>query len=624
MILLAIDLYGIRPFEKPQRITFKPGFNTVVGQNGSGKTMVYQVLSSLFSDTPSNYIAFTDNQTTQAAVMFRTQDHVLYRIARDYRQEVWNLSQMDTATQKFKTLETDRGNIFEWLRETVGGLDENERGLLFMIDRLRLPSHTPHAAGSGAESDTPHFERTVVAGNGGIQPKQEGLPEDGRLKAEKDLKEAERELDALTEVEDQMLLKQDEAAAIRKRLSLLEDIQQKTKRMEEVCQEKYAVFVSEGTMSSEQEQAYEAGKSDLQSDMDEVVAEAQSLEAALISRQTLNRGKDPIIITGLAIAVLSILLPFAVTLLGPARFIFLGGFLGGNALAGFGYFKRSRAMTEKEKIEKQLKALKERGRRRQSVFEKEYAVLLGLIEKTGAKDFSEFKNSQQAYLNLIGKKEAALKKAEETLAGETPGALQAQSETLDAEAADLQEKLKDQQQLSEEVYRLQESLREFDAPMETSDPTFAGLPGLEVSSPGPLATDFVSVLNISGERPSERRARLEHDAGILFRRFRPGHAAPIQVREDGGIFVGETPLHHLSDGVADQVFLSLTLSVISQFPEVPFPLFIDDPFTALDQISRQTAIRILQIISKKRQVILFTAHAEASQIGHTFELASGY
>ncbi len=594
--------------------------------------MVYQVLSSIFSNTTTHNIAFESNESRQAAVTFQVMDGGIYRIARDYQKEAWHLSQMDTGTKKFKTLETDRSAIFQWLKKKTGGFSENERRLVFMMDRLRLPSYSSHSSGNQEHDPILAIYKSPSPAVQGLDPfpKKNVVSEEERIKVEKALKEAEKELDAMTEVEDRMLLMQDEAAAIRKRILFSQETEEKINRMEAIKTEKYRIFSSEGMINAEQEKAYQNGENVLNMAFDELEGEANSLEAELILKHQ-PKGKNVLLIIGLVTACVSLFLPFVVTLLGPSRFIFLAGFIGGSALAVFSYFKHARLMAARKKLEDQLSALKERGRQLEKKFEKEHADVLRLVEKTGVKDLPELKAQQQMYLNLMEKKETAIKKIEEALSGETLEGLEEKAQALGRDVTALQAKLQSHQVLSEEVYRLQENLREFEQGQESSEPSITAFPDAELTAPGFPVSDsnsksahFSDLFNISGATPEQRRKRLERDAGIIYRRFRPKNTRPIRLNEKGEIFVGETPLKELSDGMADQVFLSLSLSAISQFSAISFPILIDDPFIVLDHNSKETAIKILEIISKKRQVILFTAHPESSEIGHTFELASGY
>ncbi len=646
MILLAIDLYGIRPFEKPKRISFKAGFNTIVGQNGSGKTMVYQVLSSIFFNTPVDEIAFISNETRQAAVTFQTKDAVIYRIARDYQKEAWNLSKLEGHTKKFTGIESDQRKIFEWLQQTTGGLGENERSLLFMIDRFRLPSHMPHAAKSAILPLPAHMVPNRNGngngnGNGNAAPNREpsdpfgqedrakeavGRSRSGvdgeKAKKEEALKNLEKELDMMTEVEDEMLRKRDEAAAVVKQIETLKETEQKIGKMEEVMAEKYVVFSQEGTVRPEQERAYEEGDRILDVAFEEMEVEAQSLEATLILKKQEVEKKKPMMMIGLVVGGISLLLPFVATLTGYFRYLFLAGVLGGTGLSTSTFFKRSGLMAGIKAAESRLSVLKKKGGQLENHFEKEHSEIINLIKKIGVKDLSELQSVQKVYLNLLQKKEAASKKMTELLADETVDSLTEKSETLYQEGSILQDKLSGHQKISEEVYRLQEMIRSYETKQESPDMSFADLPELESPDSAPASSFLSAILDIGGLSVDERRERLENHAGILFRRFHPEHSDAIQVKAQGDIMLGEIPINQLSAGLADQVYLSLALSAISQFSEVDFPVFLDDPFTALDHFSNEAAIKILQIISKKRQVILFTVDFELSEVGHRTELVA--
>ncbi len=585
--------------------------------------MVYQVISSIFSNTSVENIAFEDNQPAQAAVSFQVDNGRIFRIARDYQKEAWHLSQMDPGTKKFTSLETDQSSILEWLKKETGGLDENERRLLFMLDRHRLPSYAGGRVYSKLTDVSAGNAPSFMEKDRSTSKKDPALEEE-RSQLEIALKNAEKKLDDMVELEDEMLLKQDQAAAIEKRIALVEEMQQKIVKMEAVEKEKFSVFIQDGMMSTEQEQAYETGQAALDNALEDLDMESESLEAQLILKGRGDSKKNILVMIGGAIAGISFFLPFIVTLVGPARFIFLAGFLGGSALALFGYFKSNRMAADKKKLEVTFNATKEKGRQLERQFDKEQAMVLALIKKTGAKDISDLNTRQKNYVNLKEKKSAAIQKVKETLAEGTVETLKNDAKQLDGEVNALKEQLKEHQSISEEVYRLQERLREIESSPQNPDSVFGEFPGLETTVPDVQVSDMTSIMNIGGAAPAERQKRLERDAAIVYRRFRPKNTEAIRFNEQGALFVGETPLSSMSEGTADQVVISVSLSAISQFPEITFPLLIDDAFSSLDHLSQTSALRILEIISKKRQVIFFTRQINTSEMGHTFELASGY
>ncbi|GEM_PF-3566315 len=626
MILLAVDLYGIRPFAQAKRIVFKPGLNVVVGENGSGKTIIYQVLSSLLFNTPPARIAFFEDQTQQAAVTFQIRDATRYRIARDYKKEMWNLSKKESTGKQFTTLETDYDKISLWLKTNTGGLNEGERALLFMIDPFRLPSRLARGQGISKlplpENLPPETRTGFGAENKTLPPPQ--IPDAQRAeRAEKEqaLKDAQQKLDALAEIDDEMLRKRDEADEIKKRIREVEEIEKRLQGINKAETEKFSHFSSENLIKPEQMQNFEADEKKLADDFDTFETEGQGLEAALILKRQETQRKDPLRIIGLLLITASFLLPFVISLSGPLRYVFLTGVLTGTALSGFAYFKRMKRTAAQNRLEANLHHLDERVRKREQQFEKTYAAIYAMMKKTGAKDLSELKSRQNAYSTLKQKKEAARAKIETLLAGETPESLREKAEQFDKQAETLREQLKDHQSLSEEVYRLQEVLRDTAPEAAAPDSAFSGLPDLDSLSQSGETSFFPTLLNMgeNGTKPS--RERLEHDAGILYRRFQPQNSAPIKVAENGEIRLGQHPLHHLSPGLADQVFLSLALSSLSQFSKIAFPFFLDAPFESLDPASREAAIKILKIIAKKRQVILFTTHPECVETEQVVTLA---
>lgn len=625
MILLAIDMYGIRPFRQAKRIVLKPGFNAVVGENGAGKTMIYQVLSSVLFNTPSDHIAFFEDQNQQAAVTFRAQDAAIYRIARDYKKEIWSLSKKEATSDKFTPLENDREKISLWLKSVAGGLDDRERALLFMIDPPRLPSRftgrdrtnmlpLPEIFHSGRKTDSTPENKPVSP-----PPVK---PDALRAEKEQELKAAQEKLDAMAEIDDEMFRKRDEAKTIQKRIETVGEIEEKLARMKDAETGKYAHFSSENLISSKQVQHFEADEKALANDFDAYETEGQGLEAALILKKQACQRKDPLLMIGLFLVVASFLLPFVIPLSGSFRYIFLVGVLSGVALSGFAYLRRMKRASAQNLLEKNLLALDERVRKREQQFEKTHATIYAMMKKTGVKDLAELKTQQTAYRNLMQQKEAARARIEEALEGKTLEALTENAGNLEAEAEALREKLKDHQALSEEVYRLQEVLRDTVSETAAPDTPFSALPALDSLEEAGETSFFSTLLNVgeNGTRPS--RERLEHDAGILYRRFRPQNNDAIQVGANGEISVGQHPLHHLSPGIADQVFFALALSSLTQFSKVAFPFFLDEPFETLDPASRVAAIKILQVIAKRRQVILFTTHPEFAEEEQIVGLAS--
>jgi len=626
MLILAIDLVGIHPFKQPKRIVLKPGMNTVLGPNGSGKSMACGALSVLLMNTPPHHMALIGNMASQVAITFQGKDGGVYRIARDFRKADWLFSKMDAATQKFATPENEPEKILLWLRNMTGGLDEKERNLLFLIDRFRLPSQ-----GRSAQTATlplPEYFSAPIGSGPEIEsdtllpdlppPGPEVKYQESESSKTQELQDLEKKLGAMEEEHDTLLQKQDQAKSIRNRIARWHELEEKRIKIEEAESHKYDYFVAEGPLDPNRLRDFEEGEKEKANDLITIEEERRLLQADLAVLQDTRRPqwKNPMLLSGGGIIVFSFLLPFIVTLSGPYRYLFLLGILGGSGLAAFGYYKIIRRMAVKRTLKNTLAKWNEKAQEIEKKFEEDHRAVLSYFAKTGTKDLTEFKGLQTAYATLIKKKEAAQIELARVLDGQSLETLEAQADQLEQEAMALSEKLKGLEEISREVYRLQEDLRKEDTDIGSLEATFFPDGGY---GPAPLPGEdsfFSAVFSIKNKegRPFQRGLMNQH-ALQIYRYFQNGSQEILQVKEDGAVYLGERPLNHLSPGIADQVFLSLALSALVQFSNLPFPLILDDPFSRLDSPSKSIAGKLLQQIAKQRQVILFSTEAPPAPNG---------
>src|SRR5581483_11100345 len=234
MLLLAIDLYGIQPFQQPTRIPLKPNLNLITGANGAGKTTVFHTLSALLLNKHLNGITPMENHPAQAAVIFQARDGGVYRIAADFLKGIRNLSKLDP-NGKGTILEKDPTKIRLWVQKELNGLEEDEIASLFMIDRSRLPSMSALRNGF---SSTPSASDPSSAS---VQPNRtKGIPSEGRAAKEKKLKEMQKRLEEISHYEQESLSISDKASEIRHRIEEIRSIDLRIAQMREAEEKKYA------------------------------------------------------------------------------------------------------------------------------------------------------------------------------------------------------------------------------------------------------------------------------------------------------------------------------------------------------------------------------------------------
>ncbi len=132
---------------------------------------------------------------------------------------------------------------------------------------------------------------------------------------------------------------------------------------------------------------------------------------------------------------------------------------------------------------------------------------------------------------------------------------------------------------------------------------------------------------------ADRRFREEHQPDVLKKAGRyldvitEGRYNRLLTAEDGGegLLVRASqdsePIpaaHPLSRGTLEQIYLSLRLAAIDHLDENKehLPLFLDEAFVNWDGMRLENGIRLLENISGKRQIFLFTCHEDmAERIG---------
>ncbi|WP_225198172.1 YhaN family protein [Gluconobacter oxydans] len=109
-------------------------------------------------------------------------------------------------------------------------------------------------------------------------------------------------------------------------------------------------------------------------------------------------------------------------------------------------------------------------------------------------------------------------------------------------------------------------------------------------------------------------------AGALFSRLTLGRYVGLATEEDGsdglvlaGCRPGNTalvPVHAMSEGTRDQLYLALRLASVEQALErgIRLPFLADDLFVTFDEERTEAGLKILAEISEKTQVLFFTHH----------------
>jgi uncharacterized protein YhaN len=609
MFLLAIDLYGIEPFHKPTRIPLKPGLNLVIGANGAGKTTIRRVLSSLLLGGDLKGVRFVENQPAQAAVILQGKDRGIYRITADYQKGMFNLSKLDPSGQK-TLLEKERKKIIGWVCEQAGGMQEGDLSALFLIDRLQFPSAASQENGWGAHRPASTPKKLEAASDPMQEGQQEILTPELRAEKQKQIREIQQKLDEMAKVEEELLNARDRISQSKRRLNQLRDLDLEETQIQEAETKKYAAFAGIETVRPDLIKQYEAAVQNKQTELTQLEEQKEKIQADLTSIGEADLFQDQKLRIGIVVTVCSFLLPLFVTLQGPFRYLFPVGVLAGIGLSLFAYLQLTGRATAKKALEKKLTGVNEKAHLLQRKFDKEHKEMTDLLTKTGCKEIQEFKDRLRAYQQYVNKKREITEKKEALLKGETVEEINLVIEEADKQAKILEDQFQSYSGLTEELYRLEESLRHSEPIKEPQS--------IEMPDLGPLPTaintattlSFIpTALSIGKQRnPPLALQQVEQQTNILYALFKQIQNGKLHLKEDGGIRINDSGMDQVSSGTADQIFLSFLLATLDQFSNVAFPLVLDEPFSILSPPSQETALELLRGASKRRQIILFTVY----------------
>ena len=616
MILLAIDLYGIEPFRKPTRIPIKPGLNIVTGANGAGKTAVRRVLASLLLGTELKGVRFVQGQPAQAAVILQAKDNGTYRITADYLKGIFNLSRLEPSGQK-TLIEKEQKKITGWVCEQSGGMREEELSALFLIDRIQFPSVASQMNGLGAarpDAASGAFGSTLkkpLFSSSESESVQEALTPAMRAEKEKQAQEIRRKLEEMAKVEEEMLNTRDKASDLKRRLNQLRDLDFQGSQLTEAEEKRFSNLSGIEAVRPDLIRQYETAVQNKQNELTQLEEQKQESEGQLAQIGETDFFQDRQLRIGAVVMVAAFLLPFVVTLQGPFRYLFPIGVLAGISLSLFSYLQLNRRITTKKVLERKWAGVNEKIHSVQRKFDKEYKEVIDLFSKIGCKDVQEFKDRYRSYQQHLQRKKEITEKRETLLKGETVEAMEQRIQEIEAQVKIQEDRLQGYSGLTEELYRLEESLRHAASPPESPEIEMPDLGPVPMAAGSPAASSFVqAAISIGKQKTSPLSlAQIEQQSNILYSLFKQTQNGKLHLKENGEIKADEFGLDQVSSGTADQIFLSFLLATLDQFSTTPFPLVLDEPFSVLASASQETALELLRGASKRRQVLLFTVHS---------------
>src|ERR1700693_1551024 len=138
MLPLELAVIDVRHFKEVKKFVIRPGLNIFQGGNGSGKTTLCQILSDLFYP---GYERYSENRSSQAALLFRMNDGQVYRLVRNLSKKAGHFYQLD-ASKKLALIEKEETGLARRIAGLVNpeSLPETTFKDYLFLNRNHLPS----------------------------------------------------------------------------------------------------------------------------------------------------------------------------------------------------------------------------------------------------------------------------------------------------------------------------------------------------------------------------------------------------------------------------------------------------------------------------------------------------
>lgn len=618
MIFLEFALRGIRKFCKATFFRFRPGLNLIQGENGSGKTTLRDTLFLVFSEFPAPTTLLSPGEIAephcQAAVTLQTSNGEILRLAKDFGKNVAVLYRYAPETQQFAAIEKRKHEIYRWLREQWGGLDQSQLLHYFSLDRTRLPSVMLNG-----ERLHPGAQQTDLIPGLGTPLADPSASQDKRRRLE-ELRAMAEQAEQVFQLEEQLADAQNRLAGLKRKLDSLSQVEQDLQELES----KIKVF-SELGLSLEHLQELTEGFGrrlvEKNRELENLTQECEILEHQLNLISTDPVYKTKLFLSGGLLTGVSIGTGLLFPLPGIFQHLYLAGLALGIGLLtvalGADIRRQSRRKRLEDKLQNKLKNIELLDAR----FKRENADFFEILRKTQTGSLDAFKERLNAYNLLSTSHQRLTEEKARILQGKEAAALQMELQAETLRIDQMKNRLKAFEGTPSDLPSIREEIELLEK--ETN------IPKIDITREAPRKLDaWLQSLRPLIQQPAIGDTRdLVGDAGRILQRLSLGFYTGLSINGSNGQLhikvlarasSDPIPVEKLSAGTLDQLFLSIYCAFIQRLgSRLPFPILLDDPFLTLDPRRQETAVEVFREISRQRQVLLFSNHPYAVKNGET-------
>jgi hypothetical protein len=543
-------------------------------------------------------------------------DGAYYRIIQDLSKQAVNVSKYNASTKDFALLHKDWDHAAQFMAGLTTGMSEQDFANVFIFRRDQ------YAGSCGATVPAPApMPRAQPAKPAPRRAGEKASANEAKLAGLREtMKKAEDAADAEYRAQSAKLALDE----IRKKLTTLEEIEQKQGEMEATLTELKGCEALPQNLS-ELIEAHERRLGQKSADADRMSSELQGLKSQLAGIPSVNLFTDHLFIGGAVLGVLAILAPFVV----PVQYAsyFLVGIFLSMGLIATAWYNGSRKNTQRKTVTQEIEGLEKELAELEKKFGQEGAEITSSMRMIGAKTPAELKDKAENYRYFLSLRDDIDEQRKRMLGDHTPESLHQEYNKQQQGSLELEKAARAVAQYNVDTYSIRQDIERIES---ESSPEAAWDPGAEAHD---LTVDFTAPA-----AASTRQAGIHAELGIVSRiggiemeTLVPaveaaaqrnlsvasgGKYIRIEVGQDGGppvvhakddAVVGYAELSH---GTRDLVYFCLRAGLVEALAgKRRLPFILDDPLAGFDPARQKAACQVLRSLGTKTQVILFSSNA---------------
>ncbi len=623
MFLVELVMQGVRGIRELARLRFQSGFNLVAAGNESGKTTAVDAVQRLLfpNSDPSAMNALISRHTpdsSRGALVVCSDEGAYYRVIQDFSKRAVNLSKYNSSSKEFSLLHKDWEQARQFMDGLTTAVSEEDYARIFLLRREQT------ADGGGCPASVPAATQ--------LQPAKTAAPA-GRTSAANQAKVAELR---------EMLRKAEEAAdadyryqaaklalaEIKKKLSSLEEIEQKKAEIEASLAElKGCEHLPENLLELIDE--HERRQSQKLAEADDLNKELEVLQMQYASVPATNILTDKLFISGVAVGVLSLLAGMFVLTAEYGHFFYIGLLLA-LVLVAAALYNGSRKNAHRRIVKQDIEALEKDIAELEKKFAQESAAVTIHMRAAGAATPAELKERSENFRYFGSLRDDLEEQRQRILGNATAEALREEYARDQEEAAKLEQAARAIAQNNIDTYSIRQDIERLEG--ETSPAAAAWDFGaveqdapVSIAAPaagqGGVLAELSVASRVGGIETETLIPAVEAAAQRNISAVTNGKYVRIEVGQDGEPIVHtkdneRISYRDLSHGTKALVTFCLRTGLVEAIVgKRRLPFVLDDALAGFDHARQQAACQILRALGTKTQVILFTSNPSLKATG---------